>query len=109
LHLMWRFFCRGGAQTAEARSWPPWRTTTTNSAGEAAAACSAVRATSDEDDGVDGPCSPASMCDNVVVAERHNERNRPPCKLPRSAWISRSECFKFTVSTAPARLLFGGS
>jgi hypothetical protein len=67
------------------------------------------RAAADEDDGVDGPCSPASMCHNVVVAERHNERNRPPCKLPRSAWISRRECFKFTVSTPSARLLLEGS
>jgi hypothetical protein len=34
------------------------------------------RAAADEDDGVDGPSSPASMCDNVVVAERYNERSR---------------------------------
>jgi transposase len=33
------------------------------------------------------------MCHNVVVAERHNERSRPPCRLPRSIWILRSVFF----------------
>src|ERR1700704_4447224 len=71
-----------------------------------AAACEIVerRATVDEDDGVDGPCSPASRCHNVVVAERHNERSHPPCKLARSGWISPRESFRSTASTPPARL-----
>src|ERR1700680_1520406 len=74
----------------------------------AAASCPGEewRARVDEDDGVDGPCSPASRCPNVVDAERHNERSRPLCKLPRWGWISRRECFRFMASTPPVRSLF---
>ena len=39
----------------------------------------------------------------VVVGKCHDERSRPPCRLPRSVLISPSTGFKSTASTPQAR------
>jgi hypothetical protein len=39
---------------------------------------------------LDGAPLPALMCHNVVVCERHNERNGPPCRLQPLVWICQA-------------------
>jgi hypothetical protein len=59
------------------------------------------RAAADEDDGVDGPYSPASMCYNVVVAERHNEGSRgagaKKCSADRAQICPSAKCSSIVV------------
>ena len=38
---------------------------------------------------------------NVVVSERHNERSRPPCRLPPSVWIWAKHWFQVTFASMP--------
>ena len=48
------------------------------------------------------------MCHNVVVCERHNERSRPPCRLPPSVWTSPNTGSRSTASTPMDTSLFAG-
>ena len=44
------------------------------------------------------PLLPASMCHDVVVFKPHNERSRPPRRLPPSVWVSQNTGSKSTAS-----------